>query len=141
MPALRSLRDRYSEAAHVELSIGKNIESLEERDSKFFAEEVRVGIYRIVEEALANVVKHAHASAARVTLHSRSVGGICLEVTDDGVGFETNNTLESFGLLAMKDYSEALGGSCRVKSEPGHGTCIRVILPVPVDGARFQAPV
>jgi NarL family two-component system sensor histidine kinase LiaS len=83
---------------------------------------------RIIEEALDNVVKHAHAKSAIVMLRRRDDGRICLDVIDNGRGFLANGAPDTIGLLAMKHYSAELGGVFRVASIPGQGTIVRVIL-------------
>lgn len=85
-------------------------------------------LYRVAQEALHNVVKHAHAS--RVTLLLTSTGGdVTLEIRDDGCGFETNNTFPGhLGLQSMRERVEAFGGLFSVVSAPGKGTTVRVVI-------------
>lgn len=89
-------------------------------------------LYRVSQEALQNVVKHARARHARVVL-ARNNGSVVLEVHDDGVGFNTLRTRSSggdhFGMMAMRERVEMIGGSCDVDSMPGQGTRIRVVMP------------
>ncbi len=133
VPALRSLVDRFKEAIPIELSIGAELRSREEGNRRLFPEEFKVGVYRIAEEALDNAVKHAHAEMVKVKLYCRDDGRIYLDITDDGRGFETDRASSAYGLLAMKDYAEALGGSCQIESVPGRGTSIHLTLPVPAN--------
>ena len=123
-PALRSLVERFSNAVHIELSVGDKIWS-------FWPEEFRVGVYRIVEEALDNVVKHAGARTAQVSVQYSEDGTISLDIYDDGCGFEAGNSSSSLGLLAIEDYAQALGGRFEVDSVPGKGTRVKVIIPAP----------
>ncbi len=89
--------------------------------------------YRIVQEALANVRRHSRAESARVT--ARPGGGwLELEVWDDGEGFEPREPAAlakegHFGLLAMWQRAELVGGSCEVRSEPGKGTTVLIKVP------------
>ena len=89
-------------------------------------------LYRVSQEALQNVVKHARAKHAQVVL-GRDNGAVVLEVQDDGVGFQPGATKtaggDHFGMLAMRERVEMIGGSCEVTSSPGQGTRVRVILP------------
>lgn len=133
VPALRSLRDRFWQAVPIELSVAPELHTVCEYDAKLFPEVFKVGVYRIIEEALANVARHAHASAARVEAHYLEGKEISVHVTDNGRGFEPRSTPAGFGLLAMNDYAGALGGSCLVNSSLGHGTRVDVFLPVPAD--------
>jgi two-component system NarL family sensor kinase len=89
-------------------------------------------LYRVSQEALQNVVKHARAKHARVLL-GRDDGVVVLEVQDDGVGFQPAESKsdggDHFGMLAMRERVEMIGGTCEVTSMPGKGTRVRVVLP------------
>lgn len=88
-------------------------------------------LYRVSQEALANVVKHAGARHALVSLQ-RSNGSVVLEVRDDGVGFEPEHHeggRDHFGLMAMRERVEMAGGRWEITSRPGKGTRIRAVLP------------
>jgi len=89
-------------------------------------------LYRVSQEALQNVVKHARAKHARVLL-GRDDGAVVLEVHDDGVGFQPGEARSAggdhFGMLAMRERVEMIGGTCEVSSSPGKGTRVRVVLP------------
>ena len=83
-------------------------------------------LYRLVQEALNNVLKHAHAGRVRVRLGVAN-GIATLEVADDGIGFEPAlQSAAGFGLRGMRERVERLGGSLRIESSPGAGTCLRV---------------
>jgi signal transduction histidine kinase len=84
-------------------------------------------IYRIVQEALHNVLQHADAHTVRVSIHVEE-GRIYLSVQDDGKGFVKGE--RGMGLLGMEERVSHLGGSFAVESEPGEGAIVRVILPV-----------
>ena len=84
-------------------------------------------IYRIVQEALHNVMQHADANTARVSIHMEE-GRIYLSIQDDGKGFFKGE--RGMGLLGMEERVSHLGGSFAVESEPGEGAIVRVILPV-----------
>ncbi len=87
---------------------------------------VEAAAYFVVSEALANVAKHAHASAASVSIVSR--GDVLLvEVEDDGVGGAEPRV--GSGLAGLADRVHALDGGLTIASEPGHGTCLRAELP------------
>jgi NarL family two-component system sensor histidine kinase LiaS len=84
---------------------------------------------RILREAVANAVRHGRAR--RVTVHLRDADGIWLRVTDDGDGFDTEGPRSelSYGVAGMKERAEALGGEFKLRSQPGHGTSVEVMLP------------
>ena len=87
-----------------------------------------VGLYRIGQEALSNVWRHARASRAVVTL-AREKEGVVLRVTDDGRGFDFKSAMgqdRCFGLLGMCERAEAMRGQLAVESAPGEGTQVSV---------------
>ena len=90
------------------------------------APDVEAAAYFVVCEALANVVKHAQASAVTVSL-ARVNGTLVVEVADDGVGGA--DATRGSGLRGLNDRVEARGGRLRVTSAPGEGTCIVGELP------------
>jgi two-component system nitrate/nitrite sensor histidine kinase NarX len=95
--------------------------------------EVKIALYRIAQEALNNVAKHAGASHAAVHLEC---GPDCLtlRIVDDGRGFEVASVQpDHLGLGIMRERAEAIGATLSIESQPGHGTEIDVIWPA--DGA------
>jgi signal transduction histidine kinase len=102
--------------------------------------ETETAIYRIVQEALHNIAKHAQASNAAVTM-TRQQGQVRLEVEDDGVGIfpKSNFRGNSFGLAGIKERVGMLGGEVRIASMKGKGTRIEVTVPAtdPAGNARF----
>jgi signal transduction histidine kinase len=87
-------------------------------------------IYRLVQEALTNVVKYAKASEVVVTLERSSEGGARISVRDNGVGFDASEPkLARHGLIGMRYRVEADGGTMRLDSAPGRGTVIEATLP------------
>src|SRR5262249_42149120 len=86
-------------------------------------------MYRVAQEALHNVVKHAHASAVKVTLGA-DAEGLTLEVCDDGQGFDPDGQFPGhLGLRTMQERAAGLGGSVRVESTPGSGTRVHAWIP------------
>ncbi len=91
-------------------------------------EPVAAGLYRIAQEALTNVVKHAGTSQASMRL-SLSPGDHCLEIEDHGIGFDPQTTLSQrghLGLASMAERARELGYSLSIDSRPGGGTRLRV---------------
>ncbi len=89
-------------------------------------------LYRIGQEALHNVVKHANASTARILL-ARVGGEIRLSVTDDGIGFDPANTPRGhLGLVGMRQRAERIGAEFGVTTRPGHGTAVSVTWRLPL---------
>lgn len=97
--------------------------------------ELETTVYRIVQEALTNIVKHARASAARVEVAHRD-GELRIEVSDDGVGFDPRARTNGFGLAGMRERVALAGGELELTSGEG-GTCVRVRLPLASSGARI----
>ena len=89
-----------------------------------------VGLFRILQEALTNVIRHAQAQTVELTL---SVQGkeLCLSISDDGQGFEPSaGRPASFGLVGMRERVLMLGGTLSLQSEPGAGTTLSVRVPL-----------
>jgi two-component system sensor histidine kinase UhpB len=85
-------------------------------------------LYRIAQEALGNIAKHAKAKHVEVQL-SRFNGNVCLSVSDDGVGFSRDGKFGGLGLINMRERVHQLHGTFECESEPGRGTRIRAIVP------------
>ena len=93
-------------------------------------EEVETAVYRVVQEALTNVAKHAEASQVSVVV-SRRQDHVTAIVEDDGHGFEPEAVSQGrLGLVGMRERVEQVGGQLDIESSPGHGTTILVRLPV-----------
>ena len=86
---------------------------------------VEATAYFVASEALANVVKHAHATRATIDI-SRANGRVAIEITDDGVG---GADPDGAGLRGLRDRVEAVDGQLRVDSVPGHGTRVTAAIP------------
>jgi signal transduction histidine kinase len=88
---------------------------------------VETALYRVVQEAMTNVVRHARATRVDVLLERRGER-VSVMVEDDGVGFDPARVQrgDHFGLLGLRERSEALGGSLIVESRPGAGTTVVV---------------
>jgi signal transduction histidine kinase len=86
--------------------------------------EIQVAFYRICQEALSNIAKHAKASQVEIDLKHDGIA-VELHIRDDGLGFDPErNTSEHghFGLSMMRERAEAAGARLTVTSQPGHGT-------------------
>ena len=94
--------------------------------------DVTLCLFRIVQEALRNVVKHSGASEAAVELFGRG-DRIDLCISDDGVGFETKSAkgAAGIGLISMRERLRQVGGDIVIESEPLHGTRLQVHVPLP----------
>lgn len=112
-------------------------------DGDRFPSEIETTVYRVIQEALNNVAKHAGARFASVIVERRANELIAL-VEDDGRGFNPSRSLEaerqSLGLLGMRERVSLVAGTLLIESEPGQGTTVRVRIPLepasegPADG-------
>ena len=103
--------------------------------------ELELALYRTLQEALHNVVKHAGAQAFAVRLTHRE-GMLCLSVEDDGLGIRASRRCADhpYGLVGMRERLAALGGTVQIRARRSGGTCVKMTLPVPVaDAAPKQA--
>jgi signal transduction histidine kinase len=92
--------------------------------------EVKEALYRIAQEGMHNVVKHAHATRIDLKLHCDQAQTFVLEIDDDGVGFDSEAAFPGhLGLRSMRERVMRLGGVFSVASQPGQGTHIRVQIP------------
>ena len=100
---------------------------------------IKIGLYRILQEALSNVRRHAEVAQASVRLRT-SKGHVVLEISDAGRGFDpppltgrdATQRPEHIGLRGMRERAALMNGSLRILSRPGRGTRVRV--EIPVDG-------
>jgi signal transduction histidine kinase len=91
-------------------------------------------LYRVVQEALKNTSKHAHAHSSKICLW-RVQGLVCCSIEDDGAGFDQSaiapgSVRRGLGLLGIQERLQVLGGSCEIQSAPGQGTKLNVKLPL-----------
>ena len=95
---------------------------------------VALCLFRVAQEALSNVVRHAAANFATLRLRQAD-GGLSLAVSDDGVGFD-RETLEKgmrLGLLSMRERVRLVNGTLDMESAPGHGTAILAWVPAEME--------
>jgi two-component system, NarL family, sensor histidine kinase UhpB len=120
--ALFALCTAVSERTGIEIS--RNLE----RDLPLSAEQELV-IYRVAQESITNVVRHAGASRAEVTLRRDGDGGVLLVVRDDGVGLPPNAERDSTGLRGMRERALLVGANMTITTAPSGGTEVRLHLP------------
>jgi signal transduction histidine kinase len=133
----RSLREVLEEPAVEHEALTGTAVSLELSATPPVPLRVKVGLYRILQEALSNVRRHAEVDVAKVLLRAHR-GRIVLEIRDEGRGFdpppltgpEATERSEHIGLRGMRERAAMIGGSLRIRSQPGRGT--RVLVEVPI---------
>jgi two-component system, NarL family, sensor kinase len=116
--------------------IGIDVDLVETR----VPDHIELALYRIAQECLQNVVKHAKATSARLTfaVDAGDSGDVArLEIIDDGVGFDTfehplgSDEMGGYGLLSMAERAEIVGGRLNIRSRPGSGTAVTATIPLP----------
>ncbi|HEY2556588.1 MAG TPA: ATP-binding protein, partial [Diaminobutyricibacter sp.] len=103
--------------------------------------DVQTALLRIAQGAMANVVKHADARSATITI-DRDADTVRLTITDDGRGFDpaavavarASGASDSFGLTAARERVDQLGGTLTIDAEPGRGAVVTVELKLEADG-------
>ena len=100
-----------------------------DRDEAPFNEAINTAVYRVAQEALVNVTRHAQATGVRIALQARDAT-LTLEVKDDGCGFDAAFATRGLGLLGAAERAAALGGCIDLASKPGQGACLRLALPL-----------
>jgi signal transduction histidine kinase len=129
-PALQSLGDHFESTLDIDIEVDDELKRQERANRGLIMERVRLTAYRIAEEAINNVIKHAKASRVIMKLAFQSEGWIALTIQDNGEGFDVEQALKGLGILMMQDYAEVVGGRCNISSELGKGTKISVTLPI-----------
>jgi two-component system sensor histidine kinase UhpB len=94
-------------------------------------ETVNIHIYRIVQECLTNIERHAQAQTLAVHIETcADKRQLHLRITDDGRGFDLGSARRGLGLLGMRERAKALSSALEIKTAPGEGTCVEVWLPI-----------
>ena len=137
--ALQALRASPLDDLGFELAIQNLVDSMRERSginitltmpdylNGIMSFEVEQVVYRITEEALSNIVRHANADTVSITLQ-KDKKMIMLNVTDNGIGFDVKDasTKGRFGLIGMHERALLCDGHLEIISKPGDGTSIRL---------------
>ena len=127
IPALQALRDELSRNEI-------NIRLTHEMVPTTLSGDLTLCVFRVVQEALQNALKHSKARNVSVHLTGRR-GVLTLNIADDGVGFDVGGAVgKGLGLISMNERLEAVGGSLAIRSKPGVGT--ELTIRVPLDPAR-----
>jgi signal transduction histidine kinase len=127
IPALHSFVKAYSKRTriHVALRIFAGVERLDNAQ--------RTVLFRVAQEALTNVARHAQASRVNVSIEKLK-GSVCMRIKDDGKSFRVErvlnaNTRKRLGLLGMRERLEMVGGSFNIESTAGEGTSVTAVIP------------
>jgi len=102
-------------------------------------DDVGLCLFRVVQEALQNIVKHSAATQASVHLRCEAQE-LALSIVDNGVGFPAEKVRSSsLGLLGMQERLRSVGGRCDIRSRPGEGTTLEIVVPIPVPATPVKA--
>ena len=126
--ALESLAERTRKRWDIAIEVDVDLVCEADRAPLRHAPALEAGLYRIAQEAIANAVKHAHASAISIRLNEVD-NGIRLVIEDDGRGFDPGRHSSGFGLIGMHERAELVGGTLTIESGPGEGTRVEVSAP------------
>ncbi len=128
IPALRTFLETYKEETGIRVSLSAFAAVEQVNGDK------RTVLYRVAQEALANVARHAHASEATVKIEKLD-GAVCLKIIDNGKGFPAERVLHAkkqkrLGLLGMRERVEMVNGTFAIESALGQGTTIQAQIPL-----------
>lgn len=129
VPALERLVEDLATAHRIEATLERDCD-----EGARLPDDVQTAVYRIVQEAATNAVRHGKAQLVQVKL-TCSPRELTISISDDGAGFDVANALRTdqenspFGLLSIHERASLLNGEAVFTSRPGHGTQVRVIIP------------
>jgi PAS domain S-box-containing protein len=125
VPALEQMADRFGERLGVACVVAADADDVGRLPA---ASEVSTCLYRVAQEALNNIEKHADATEVNIALFSKDNGDLVLQVKDNGQGMDLarRHRRGSFGLLGMRERVRAIGANLRIDSRPGVGTSVEV---------------
>jgi two-component system CheB/CheR fusion protein len=127
--ALRTLTEEFQEREHM-------IASFSEQDlPETIPPDVAIGLYRITQEALRNVAKHAGRTHVKVSIRGKE-DALQLSIQDFGLGFEMQDKRSGLGLISMEERARQVGAAVRIDSALGEGTKIEIAVPRGEPGGR-----
>ncbi len=137
-PALEALLERRREHGGLTISAELELSGQSDGDGRL-PPEIESTVYRLVQEGLTNVLRHARAASVRVAVTS-SATAVSIEIEDDGVGFSPQEPTPGFGLEGMRERVYLVGGTLTFASGDG-GTLVRAELPLRADRSDAAAPL
>ena len=133
--ALRDLVEEFSQRTRIECELSVHPADLSVGSG------LATPLYRMVQESLTNVARHAQATEVIVSLYRDASGTIMLDINDNGKGFSNvdQSMRRSFGLIGMRERAAMLGGEMNIQSQPGAGTSIEIVIPRSTDQPQARA--
>ncbi|MFC2084212.1 PAS domain S-box protein [Bacteroidota bacterium] len=125
IPAIRWYIGEFMKRSGIKVKLSLEVDEYD------ISEEIKISIYRILQEALTNVIRHAHAS--KITIGFQKKGkNLILQVKDNGIGIKERqmHKEKSFGIIGMKERVILIGGQFEISGEKNKGTKIKVVIPV-----------
>jgi len=119
----------YDLCGQVARQNGISIETLDRNLPDTIAPDASLGLFRVLQECLTNLVKHSQASSARVVLEADE-DNLRLLVSDAGVGFDVSSRKSGLGFISIKERLRLLGGRLSIRSAPNAGTQILAEVPL-----------
>jgi signal transduction histidine kinase len=149
---LRRLRPANLDALGLVAALQELCESWEERSGvacvfhreelgEALPERMNMAVYRVAQEALTNITRHANANQVRLVLALGAARHVCLTIADDGCGMDLALATRGLGLLGAGERAAALGGELRVESAPGSGVRLMLRIPLPAAGTLAAGQV
>jgi signal transduction histidine kinase len=121
------------QAREVSRRSGLAVKVTAEAEADGLPEDLSICLYRVAQEALQNIARHAQAKTVHIDL-KQNPGSLVLTVRDDGVGFDAVN-VRGLGTVGMEERLRQMGGVLRVTSQPGQGTTVVAEVPIPTPGS------
>jgi len=127
-PALEALAERWSTLTGIDTNLDVDLRFETGDEPTRLTPLIETTIYRVVQEALTNVAKHAGAQRVSVTVVERD-GAVEIAVTDDGSGFSGEGPTDGLGLIGLRERARLAGGRHDIESRPGEGTTVHAWIP------------
>lgn len=123
MPSIEHLLHGFSERAHIAVSLDLRAGEFE------FHDPLATSVYRMVQEALTNVARHARATEVALTMTLDEAGTLLVRIRDNGKGLAPDPAHKSYGILGIKERAQTLGGRAEIFSPPEGGTTVEIFIP------------
>jgi signal transduction histidine kinase len=134
-PALEGLIERRRSEGSLEITSRIELRYEAGHEPERMALDTETAVYRLVQEALTNIAKHAQASRVDVTV-TEGERSVKVTIEDNGIGFDTTSETSGFGVAGMTERVGLVGGEMAIESKPGSGTSIRAELPATRVGGK-----
>lgn len=130
IPAVESLLNEYAADLTVTVDVDDDVRTRDNAADNLIPEPVRLVAYRVLEEALGNIVAHAAATSITITLRAEGDDTLAIHIQDDGIGFDPRTTTRHLGLHTIAASVDTVNGDWEIISYPGRGTTVSCRLPI-----------